>query len=109
VSFELEAGRTLGIVGESGCGKTVLSRSLLRLSPVAGGRVIFDGRDLLTMDESELRARAVQCYGIGPMVDEEDAAKGFGRHSDQERMLEDALDKFVRFNWDVVTALAGKK
>ena len=56
VSFRLEAGRTLGIVGESGCGKTVLSRSLLRLNPVESGRILFDGRDLVTMDESELRA-----------------------------------------------------
>jgi peptide/nickel transport system ATP-binding protein len=55
VSFDLAAGRTLGIVGESGCGKTVLSRSLLRLNPVAGGRILFDGQDLTTMDESELR------------------------------------------------------
>jgi peptide/nickel transport system ATP-binding protein len=55
VSFELEAGRTLGIVGESGCGKTVLSRSLLRLNRVAGGRVLFDGADLTAMDEAELR------------------------------------------------------
>jgi peptide/nickel transport system ATP-binding protein len=56
VSFQLDAGRTLGIVGESGCGKTVLSRSLLRLNPVAGGRIVFDGQDLVTMDETELRA-----------------------------------------------------
>ena len=55
VSFELEAGRTLGLVGESGCGKTVMSRSLLKLHPVAGGRIVFDGRDLLTLDEAELR------------------------------------------------------
>ena len=57
-------------------------------------------------DMAYLRAKGVQCYGIGPMVDEEDAAKGFGAHSDQERLLEDALYKFVRFNWEVVTALA---
>ncbi len=55
VSFELDAGRTLGVVGESGCGKTVMSRSLLKLHPVAGGRIVFDGRDLLTLDEAELR------------------------------------------------------
>jgi acetylornithine deacetylase/succinyl-diaminopimelate desuccinylase-like protein len=60
-------------------------------------------------DMSYLRSRGVQCYGIGPMVDEEDAAKGFGAHSDQERLLEDALYKFVRFNWEVVTSLAAKK
>jgi peptide/nickel transport system ATP-binding protein len=56
VSFELAQGRTLGIVGESGCGKTVLSRSLLRLNPIAGGRVMFEGQDLAAMDEAELRA-----------------------------------------------------
>jgi acetylornithine deacetylase/succinyl-diaminopimelate desuccinylase-like protein len=57
-------------------------------------------------DMAFLRAKGVQCYGIGPMVDEEDAPKGFGAHSDQERLLEDALYKFVRFNWDVVNSLA---
>ena len=58
---------------------------------------------------SYLRDKGVQCYGIGPMVDEEDAPKGFGAHSDQERILEAALYKFVQFNWDVTTALAAKK
>jgi peptide/nickel transport system ATP-binding protein len=56
VSLELDAGRTLGVVGESGCGKTVLSRSLLRLNPVAAGRIVFDGQDLTAMDEAELRS-----------------------------------------------------
>jgi acetylornithine deacetylase/succinyl-diaminopimelate desuccinylase-like protein len=60
-------------------------------------------------DMSYLRAKGVQCYGIGPMVDEEDAPKGFGAHSDQERILEDALYKFVQFNWEVVTALAARR
>ena len=60
-------------------------------------------------DMAYLRAKGVQCYGIGPMVDEEDGAKGFGAHSDQERLLEDALYKFVQFNWEVVTALAAHK
>ena len=60
-------------------------------------------------DMSYLRDKGVQCYGIGPMVDEEDAPKGFGAHSDQERILEAALYKFVQFNWDVTTALAAKK
>jgi acetylornithine deacetylase/succinyl-diaminopimelate desuccinylase-like protein len=60
-------------------------------------------------DMAFLRAKGVQCYGIGPMVDDEDAPKGFGAHSDQERLLEDALYKFVQFNWEVVTALAAKK
>ena len=60
-------------------------------------------------DMSYLRAKGVQCYGIGPMVDEEDAPKGYGAHSDQERVLEDALYKFLRFNWEMATALAESK
>jgi len=60
-------------------------------------------------DMAMLRAKGVQCYGIGPMVDEEDAPKGFGAHSDQERLLEDALYRFVQFNWEAVTSIAGKK
>jgi len=60
-------------------------------------------------DMSFLRGKGVQCYGIGPMIDEEDAPKGFGAHSDQERILEEALYKFVQFNWEVVNALARAK
>jgi hypothetical protein len=48
----------------------------------------------------------MQCYGIGPATDIEDGPKGFGAHSDQERLLESELHRFVRFNWDVVTTLA---
>ncbi len=55
------------------------------------------------------RARGVQCFGIGPMIDSEDGMKGFGAHSDQERVLEEAITKFVRFNWDVVVDLAAKR
>jgi hypothetical protein len=57
-------------------------------------------------DMSFLRARGVECYGIGPMIDSEDGPKGFGAHSDQERILEEALNKFVRFSWEVVSNLA---
>ncbi len=57
-------------------------------------------------DMQQLRAKGVQCVGIGPAIDVEDQAKGFGMHSDQERLLESELYRFVRFNWDVVTTLA---
>ena len=46
-------------------------------------------------DMSFLRGKGVQCYGIGPIIDEEDAPKGFGAHSDQERILESLLVKAV--------------
>jgi acetylornithine deacetylase/succinyl-diaminopimelate desuccinylase-like protein len=57
-------------------------------------------------DMAYLRAKGVQCYGVGPMTDSEDGPKGFGAHSDQERILEEALHKFVRFHWDIVVNLA---
>ena len=57
-------------------------------------------------DMAYLRARGVQCYGIGPATDVEDGPKGFGSHSDQERILESELYRFVRFTWDIVRSLA---
>ena len=61
VSFSLAPGETLGIVGESGCGKTVTSLSIMRLVPsppgrIAGGEIRFDGRNLLDLPEAEMRA-----------------------------------------------------
>ncbi len=60
-------------------------------------------------DMAQLRAKGVQCYGVGPMVDEEDGPKGFGIHSDQERMLEEAAYKHLRLFWEAVTAIAGTR
>lgn len=57
-------------------------------------------------DMAYLRAKGMQCYGIGPALDVEDGPKGFGAHSDQERILESELHRFVRFQWDVVEQLA---
>ena len=61
VSFDVECGETLGIVGESGSGKSVTNLSIMRLIPtppgrIAGGQVIFDGRDLLALSDKEMRA-----------------------------------------------------
>jgi len=60
-------------------------------------------------DMAYLRARGIECYGIGPATDTEDGPLGFGAHSDQERILESELHRFVRFHWDVVTDLAGAR
>ena len=57
-------------------------------------------------DMSNIRAKGIQCYGIGPALDTEDGPKGFGAHSDQERILESELHRFVRFQYDVVMELA---
>jgi len=60
-------------------------------------------------DMAYLRAKGVQCFGVGPATDFEDGAKGYGAHSDQERLLESELHRFVRFYWDVVADLARAK
>jgi acetylornithine deacetylase/succinyl-diaminopimelate desuccinylase-like protein len=57
-------------------------------------------------DMAQLRARGVQCFGIGAAIDMEDGPKGFGMHSDQERLLESELYRFVRYNYEVVVDLA---
>lgn len=60
-------------------------------------------------DMAFLRARGMNCYGIGAMVDQEDAARGYGAHSDQERVLEEAIYKHVEMFWESVTSIAGKR
>ena len=56
VSFELRRGETLGLVGESGCGKTTTGRCILQLERPTSGEVIFEGRDLTKLGDDELRA-----------------------------------------------------
>jgi oligopeptide transport system ATP-binding protein len=55
VSLDIEAGETLGIVGESGSGKSTLARAVVGLNPIAGGRVEWEGRDVLAMDPAARR------------------------------------------------------
>ncbi len=59
LSFEVEAGETVGIVGESGCGKTMAAMSIMRLLPrgayIGGGAIRFDGRDLVGLSDEEIR------------------------------------------------------
>ena len=60
ISFTVGAGETVGIVGESGCGKTMTGMSILRLLPrggtIAGGKILLEGRDLASLNESDMRS-----------------------------------------------------
>ena len=55
VSFELKSGETLGIVGESGCGKSTLARAIISMVPSETGRVLWFGKDLLSLQKTEMR------------------------------------------------------
>lgn len=55
ISFEVKRGETIGIVGESGCGKSTAGRSLIRLYEPTEGKIIFNGKDISTMSEPNLR------------------------------------------------------
>jgi acetylornithine deacetylase/succinyl-diaminopimelate desuccinylase-like protein len=72
------------------------------------GSVTLPGMLTGATDMAYLREKGVQCYGIGPMQDSEDAVAGYGAHSDQERILEEELYRFVRFHFEAVQAVARK-
>jgi ABC-type oligopeptide transport system ATPase subunit len=57
VSFNIQPGETLGLVGESGCGKTTLGRAIVRLVEPTSGNIFFEGEDLAKLSGAELRAR----------------------------------------------------
>lgn len=76
----------------------------------AANTAVYDAPTLPSMstyatDMWPLRARGVQCIGIGAGVDLEDQSAGYGMHGDQERLRESEFQRFVRFNWDLVTRL----
>src|SRR6202167_5588030 len=56
VSFKLHTGETLGLVGESGCGKTTLGKSIVRLLQPAAGRILFEGADLAPLGRREMKS-----------------------------------------------------
>ena len=60
ISFQLKRGETLGIVGESGCGKSTAGRTILRLHEITGGKVFFNGKDIAKLSKKELRKKRLE-------------------------------------------------
>lgn len=107
VSFSIAPGKTLGLVGESGCGKTTVGRTLLRLIPATEGAFLFEGEDVFTRSSSQLREmrRHMQLifqdpYGslnprmtIGNIVGEALTVHGLARGEQRRKRVADLLER----------------
>ena len=106
VSLRIERGETLGLVGESGCGKSTLGRAILRLYRPTSGRIVFDGRDIAQLGESELRPlrRRMQMvfqdpfaslnprHSVGRIVGEPLRAHDLASRSDSAKRVRELLE-----------------
>ncbi|MGE0822444.1 MAG: ABC transporter ATP-binding protein [Candidatus Binatia bacterium] len=107
VSFAVYPGETLGLVGESGCGKTTVGRAILRLIEPTSGEVVFTGKDLLTMDSAQLQQqrRHMQMIfqdpysslnprmTIGSMVGEPVRIHGLATNAEVDRRVHELLER----------------
>jgi oligopeptide/dipeptide ABC transporter ATP-binding protein len=106
VSFTLNAGETLGVVGESGCGKSTTARLIARLLQPTGGKIIFDGRDITHLSRSEMRpvrremmmvfqdpyASLNPRKRVGAIVGEPLEVHGIGNDKDRRRRVQELLE-----------------
>lgn len=107
VSFTIREGETFGLVGESGCGKTTISRTILRLQPATGGSVFFDGEDVFAKRGAELKAmrRNMQIVfqdpyssldprvPVGETIAEGLLIHGMGDRTKRNQVVQEILDK----------------
>jgi peptide/nickel transport system ATP-binding protein len=86
VSFSVDAGESFGIVGESGCGKTSMAKTIIGLHPPSAGRMLFDGRNVVLMNDSQFKQyrRAVQMIF-------QDAVGSLNPRMTVQQMLEEVL------------------
>jgi oligopeptide/dipeptide ABC transporter ATP-binding protein len=106
VSFALHKGETLGVVGESGCGKSTMARCIMRLLDPTGGRVVFDGRDITRLSRSDLRPLRREMMmvfqdpyaslnprkRVGFIIAEALEVHGIGTPAEQKRRVQELLD-----------------
>lgn len=107
VSFDLDTGETMGLVGESGCGKSTVGKTLLRLYDPTAGRVFFEGRDIATMSRIELRQlrRDIQIifqdpfeslnarHTVGKILEEPFLIHGLGTTVERRRRVDELLER----------------